>query len=121
RARPRAPASRREQRGVQLVRQRRRQRSSWSTQHGRPGSLRVRRSPSPFSLSRRARRTGVIGSLTLATFLALPLTPALAANPPVVTGPSSPGNSRAPVWTFTADAGATTDCRTVSGATVIED
>ncbi|MFL6239023.1 MAG: Ig-like domain-containing protein [Actinomycetes bacterium] len=95
--------------------QRRRRRPARLTTSGRPESRRVRR------LHALPKRITTIGTLSLASFLALPLTPAFAANAPVVTGPTSPGNSRTPAWSFTADATATTDCRTLSGGTVIVD
>lgn len=38
----------------------------------------------------------------------------------IVAGQASPGNVTTPSWSFTAEAGATTECRLMSGATVIQ-
>src|SRR5439155_18058599 len=38
---------------------------------------------------------------------------------PVVSGPSGPGNATTGSWTFTAEAGATTECRLLYGGTPV--
>jgi hypothetical protein len=108
---------------VRQVTQRQRQRLARQTKSGRPATLRVpRRLQRTGGMPTRPNRALTISTLSVAAFLALPLSPALAANAPVVlSSPASPGNSLNPSWSFSADAGASTDCRTMEGTTVVSD